>query len=207
MAFGNYTELGEVLKELQVSEHGEEFIELAPVAIEDHFRSRIQFRLNNCPVRSSEASVCETLIYPVLEEILLPYAQEMVIWSHLSVSEQGRLLGVPDYILAKRSPLSPLVRETPYAACVEAKRNDFEVGWAQCLAAMHALQRLNAPPERTLYGIVSDGFVWRFGRLRGQSFVRHPGDFSLYRLDELFAGLNYVFRACKQEIAAPATAA
>ena len=38
------------------------------------------------------------------------------------------------FFFAKRSPLGP-VRDRPYVLFVEAKKDDFDAGWGQCLAA------------------------------------------------------------------------
>jgi hypothetical protein len=54
-----------------------------------------------------------------------------------------KLSGFPEYILASRSPLGKIVFDKPYLLLVEAKQDNFEAGWAQCLAEMIAAQRLN----------------------------------------------------------------
>jgi hypothetical protein len=95
----------------------------------------------------------------------------------------------------------------PLAMIMEAKRNDFDLGWGQCLAAMHAGQTLNGDPQRILYGGVSDGRVWRFGKLQGQTFTQDVQDYTLSRLDELFAALNHVLKLCTEQVLSPAAAA
>jgi hypothetical protein len=50
---------------------------------------------------------------------------------------------------------------------VEAKKDDFEGGWGQCLAAMLAAQMINGDDQLILQGSVSNGDVWQFGRLQG----------------------------------------
>lgn len=207
MPFGTFKTIGETIRSLQVTEMHEEFVQLMPLAVSDYFRSELQFTLNTFPVQSSEWAVCENLIYPVLRETIKPYSEVLGLWSHVSLYGGDELLGVPDYIIAKRSPLSVNVMDTPFAMIMEAKRNDFDLGWAQCLAAMDAVQALNGDPNRTVYGGVSDGFIWRFGKLHGKTFSHHPQPYDLSRLDELFAALHHVFDLCKQQILTPAEAA
>jgi hypothetical protein len=207
MAFGDYKSLGEAIRVLQVTEVHEDFLEPQPYAISDHFRSSLDSTLQECPVSCSEVAVCENLVYPVLREVQRTYVQDLLIWSHVSWYQGKDLLGIPDYIIAKRSPLSIEVLSTPYAMIMEAKRNDFDAGWGQCLAAMHAARILNGPPERVIYGGVSDGFVWRFGKLEGPHFARHSQPYDLSRLDELFAVLNHLFSLCRQQVLIPAEAA
>jgi hypothetical protein len=207
MPFGDYKTLGEAIRVFQVTETLEELIQPVPLAVNDNFRSRLTIRLANSPVDCSEWAVCENLIYPVLDEVAQNYAEYITIWSHVSLYRDERLLGTPDYIIAKRSPLSIRVMDTPLAMIMEAKKNDFDMGWGQCLAAMHAAQRLNGDLQRIVYGGVSDGFIWRFGKLQGQTFVRHPQPYDLSRLDELFAALNHVLQLCKKQVLTPAAAA
>jgi hypothetical protein len=207
MPFGAYQSLGEAIRALQVTNVRETFIEPMPFPVNEYFRSRLEARLANNPVSCSEWAVCENLIYPVLDEVVQTYAEFLIVWSHVSLYHDGQLLGVPDYIIAKRSPLAPEVMDMPLAMITEAKRNDFDMGWAQCLAAMHAAQTLNGDPQRVLYGGVSDGFVWRFGRLQGQTFTRDPQDYTLSRLDELLAALSHVLQLCKEQVLTPAAAA
>ncbi|MFM6077487.1 MAG: hypothetical protein ACKPCI_03040, partial [Dolichospermum sp.] len=76
---------------------------------------------------------------------------------------------------------------------VEAKKDNFEEGWGQCLAELIAAQKLNNQPEQLLYGIVSNGKIWEFGQLREQDFIKNIQEYSISNLDKLFAGLNYVF--------------
>ncbi len=167
----------------------------------------MRFRLTDRAVDCSEWAVCENLIYPVLDEVIQNYAEYITIWSHVPLYHDGKLLGIPDYLIAKRSPLSIHVMDTPLAMIMEAKRNDFDLGWGQCLAAMHAAQTLNGDPQRVIYGGASDGFIWRFGKLQDQTFTRNVQDYTLSRLDELFAALNHVLQLCKEQVLSPAAAA
>lgn len=207
MPFGTYKTLGEALQALQITEMRTTFLQPKPVAVGDYFRSELDLTLRDFDVSCSEAAICESLLFPILREALKPYAAVLGLWSHVSLYRGAELLGVPDYILAKRSPLSLRVMETPFAMIMEAKKNDFDAGWAQCLSAMHAVQTLNGEPRRVVYGLVADGFVWRFGELRERTFTHHPPFYDLSRLDELLAALNQVFELCRQQVLSPASAA
>jgi hypothetical protein len=207
MAFAEYPTLGDAIQALRVTETEEEFIQPASFPVSDYFRTRLNFRMATWSVSRSETAVCEQLIYPVLEEVAVAYCDVLNLWSHVALYYEGKLLGTPDYVVAKRSSLSKEVLETPYAMIMEAKRNDFYWGWSQCLAAMRAAQTLNGTAERSVYGCVSDGRVWSFGKLQAHTFMRNRHDYSLTRLDELFAALNHMFQLCKEQVLAPAAAA
>jgi hypothetical protein len=207
MPFGDFKSLGDAIRQLQVTEIHEDFLTPKAYSINEYFRSWLERTLLDCPVSCSEFAVCENLIYPVLREVHRSYAKDLVVWSHASLFQGDRFLGVPDYIVAKRSPLSVEVMGPPIATIMEAKRNDFDAGWGQCLAAMQVAQTLNGPPMRVVYGGVSDGFVWRFGKLQRQTFSRHSQPYDLSRLDELVAVLNGLFELCRQQVLIPAEAA
>ena len=106
--------------------------------------------------------------------------------------------GFPDYFFSRRSPLGRVL-DQPYVLFVEAKSDDFDAAWAQCLAAMLAAQQLNEEPDQAIFGSVSSGESWYFGKLQGKSLLQDPRSYTLTHLDELFAALNYVFQQAKQE--------
>lgn len=207
MPFGSFKTLAEAIRALQVTEVREEFVMPLALPVSEYFRAELEVTLTHFDVDCSEWAVCENLLYPVLREVVKVYAKVLGLWSHVPLYNGQELLGVPDYIIGKRSPLSPRVMETPLAMIMEAKRNDFDAGWAQCLAAMDAVQLLNGDPQRIVYGAVSDGFIWRFGKLQGRTFAQHPQPYALARLDELCAALNHVLDLCKQQVLSPADAA
>jgi hypothetical protein len=207
MAFSNYETLGRALKDLQIAEVMEPWLAVEPVAPSDYFRSELDYRLREMAVDVSEQSICESLLFPVLAEGLKPFADTLALWSHATLYAGDQVLGVPDYFIAKKSPLSPKVLEMPLAMIMEAKRNDFALGWGQCLAAMHAAQLLNGEPQRVVYGGTSDGHIWQFAKLQANHLTRHPVEFTLSRLDELFGALHVLFELCKQQVLAPASAA
>jgi hypothetical protein len=207
MPFGNYRSLADALVALQLTEVEEPFIEPKPIAVSNTFRGHMDFLLRHFDATGSDAAICESLLFPVLWASLKPFVDVLGLWSHVPLYRGEQLLGVPDYFIAKRSPLSLRVPLTPCAIIMEAKKNDFDAGWSQCLAAMHAVQLLNGEPQRVIYGGVSDGMIWRFGKLHSQTFAQHPRLFQFYDLDELFAAWHHVMELCKQQVLSPAAAA
>jgi hypothetical protein len=207
MPFGAFHSLGDAILHFQVMELRERFVEPEPLPVNEYFRTELAFTLNTFDVECSEWAVCENLIYPVLRESVKRHADVLGLWSHIPLYKGEELLGVPDYIIGKRSPLSARVVERPFAMIMEAKRNDFDAGWSQCLAAMAAVQDLNGDASRVVYGGVSDGFQWQFAQLRERQFVREPFSYQLQRLDELLGALNNVLGKCREQVLSPATAA
>jgi hypothetical protein len=203
MAFGTYKSLREVALPHQISVTVAPFIEPIPLPVDGRFQSDLNFALVNIDVRASETSIGEFLIAPVLKEVWKPYSDSLLIWSHIPLSAGDELTGVPDYFFTRRSPLG-LIQDRPYVLVVEAKKDDFEAGWGQCLAAMLAAQKLNEQPGGLVYGCVSNGDLWQFGMLRGTSFTQELRAFVLSDLAGLFAAWNYVLARAKEQALAPA---
>ena len=103
--------------------------------------------------------------------------------------------GVPDYFISTRSELGKTVVGSPLILLVEAKKNDFEQGWGQCLAELVAAQKINDDAAFPVYGIVTDGTLWQFGRLIGDTFTQNRTDFALANLPILFGAVDSVFKA------------
>lgn len=198
--------IGEVVKEFQVRYTEAGFIQQLVFQISQYFREDLQLMMREAVVDNSEFAICENLIYPLLKEIWKQYRDRFIIWSHQSLNYDERLGGFPEYILARRSPLGKVVFDKPYLLLVEAKQDNFETGWAQCLAEMIAAQKLNGEPEIIIYGIVSNGRTWQFGKLEAEVFTPNTTFFTIQELDVLFGALNYVFQQCEVQLRSYVTA-
>ncbi|MEG4589468.1 hypothetical protein QUA54_30255 [Microcoleus sp. MOSTC5] len=192
-----YKTVGSVLKEFQITYTESNFIVETEFHVSDYFREDLEFTMREGVVDNSEFAICENLIYPVLKEVWKRYYSGFVLWSHQSLTYDQYLSGFPEYILAKRSVLGKVVFEQPYFLLVEAKQDNFENGWAQCLAEMIAAQRLNEKSEQEVFGIVSNGGIWQLGKLKSNVFTRNQMFYTIQELDRLFAAINYVFQQCE----------
>jgi len=89
---------------------------------------------------------------------------------------------------------------TPYILVSEAKKDEFEQGWGQCLMALKAAYMLNEKSgyQFEMYGIVSSGRVWEFGKYTpGNQFYR--SDAYTTGQPELILGiLEFIFAACEE---------
>lgn len=200
MTFSSYKSLGETLKEFQVTYTEENFIKEADFLISKYFREDLEFTLEAGVVDSTEFAICENIIYPILKEIWKIYASKFILWSHKYLNFDANLSGFPEYILARKSPLGKIIFDKPYFVLVEAKKDDFDGAWGQCLAEMIAAQRLNEMPDLTIFGITSNGSFWQFGKLKYASFTRNQMFYSIQELDKLFAAVNYVFQQCEAQL-------
>ncbi len=200
MAVHTFRTLEEVALESQIAIRFEPFVSPVARPVDPRFRDRLAFLRKHAPVNVSEEAVCEFFIAPILQELWIDYSDALTIWSHVALAADENLHGFPDYFFAKRSPLGP-VRDKPFVIFVEAKRDDFDAGWAQCLGAMLAGQRLNRPSEQSVHGGVSNGPVWYFGRLDGSILTQDSRAFTVDDLDGLFASLNYVLGEARKQAA------
>ena len=198
MPFGGFKSLGAVALAYQIVLRPDPFVQPVPMAVDEGFRRRLEFDRLNAPVTASEQAISEFLIFPVLREMWRAYSDSLMIWSHVAFGEALPLKGFPDYFFAKRSPLGRVL-DQPYVLFVEAKSDDFDAAWAQCLAAMLAAQQMNKQPDQVIFGSASSGEVWFFAKLEGKTLLQDPRLFTVSHLDELFSALNYVFQQAKQE--------
>ena len=198
MPFRTYRTLGEVLKKYQIMYQEDSFVipenrSVAP----DRLKEEIAFTRREIPYDISEAAICENIIYPVLREVWKQFAGTLTIWSHQPIELNEELSGIPDYIFAKKSVLGKIVFDAPYVAVVEAKRDDFTGGWAQCALEMYTMQQLNQD-TRLVFGVVSNGDTWEIGSLEAKTFYLYRERFDINALDDLFSALTHVLDSCKR---------
>ena len=198
MPFNTYKKISQVVSEFQIVYEEANFVAEKQTPVDERFQSELNLVLQEGAVDTSEYAACEKFIYPVLKEVWKPYREHLLLWSHPALTYDQTLSGVPDYVIAKRSPLGRVVFEKPYCIVVEAKQDDFEGGWSQCLAEMIAAQKINELPEQKVFGIVSNGKLWEFAYLQGRTFTKSPETYVLSDLARLLGALHYVFEQCQE---------
>jgi hypothetical protein len=199
MSFSSYKSLGETLKEFQITYTQANFITGVTFPILESFREDLEFMMREGVVDNSEFAVCENLVYPILKQVWKQYYTQFTLWSHQFLNCDAQLTGFPEYILARRSPLGKIVFDQPYFILVEAKQDNFDAAWGQCLAEMIAAQRLNQTPQ-IVVGITSNGSLWQFGKLENQLFTLNNTFYTIQELDKLFAAVNDVFQQCASQL-------
>lgn len=202
MPFTSYDSLAAVAQAHHIQCRRAEFIQPLPTALPDYFRADLAFNLRELAFESTEYGACETLIFPFLREIWKPFHDVLSLWSHEAIAFDQDLCGVPDYLVTRRSPLGPLIMGKPYLLVVEAKRDDFWRGWAQCAAAMLAAVKLNDSPDVVIHGIVTNGRLWEFARLHGHTFTQDVRGFALQDIDELAGAIHFALAQCRAQVVA-----
>ena len=173
----------------------DDFVKAEPSTPSAEFLRDFEFTREHINVFASEAARCEAIIFPVLKESYKAYADQYALWIKQSIGYDDVLNGTPDYFISTRSELGKTVVGSPLILLVEAKKNDFEQGWGQCLAELVAAQKINDDAGFPVYGIVTDGTLWQFGRLIGDTFTQNRTDFALANLPTLFGAVDSVFKA------------
>jgi len=200
MAFSEYKDVGQVQIEFNIKLEDEDFVFANSVDPPELFRREFEFTLENLPVFTSEGARTEAVIFPILREVYKNYNDKFILWIQKSFAYDAKLNGTPDYLIATKSPLGKTVLAKPLLGVVEAKKNDFEVGWAQCLAELVAIQKINADDETPIFGIVTDGERWQFGKFEKNLLTRHASSFVIDDLPELFGALHFIFQLISIDI-------
>ena len=200
MSFNQFKGLPDVLKKYSLVLQEIEWKEFPLITAPEILKTELEFTFANVPYNSSETAICENLIYPILKQAWKSYANVLAIWSQAPLNYNKELSGIPNYLIAKRSPLGRIVFDLPYIAVVEAKRDDFTGGWGQCGAEMVAMQGINGDVNLPVYGIVSNGEIWEFAQLERQTFTLYKQRIDVVNLDVLFSALVSLLESCKQRI-------
>jgi hypothetical protein len=200
MGLGRNRSLGETVQRFQTPYQIANFVEEFGFSIPEYFRQDWDLMLEESMVDNSEFAICQNLIYPILKEVWKSYRSKFLLWTQQYLHCDTTLSGFPEYILARRSPLGKVVFDKPYFVLVEAKQDNFDAGWGQCLAEMVAAQRLHGELQVTIYGIVSNGNLWEFGKLEADRFTKNRVFYTIQNLEQLFASVNFIFRQCELEL-------
>ncbi|MEM7533692.1 MAG: hypothetical protein AAF639_16025 [Chloroflexota bacterium] len=90
----------------------------------------------------------------------------------------------------------------PYIILCEAKKDDFEQGWGQCLMAAKASHMLNLQQGHNfdVHGIVSSGRVWEFGKYTTNNQFYKTDSYSILQLDTLLGVLDQIFTDCEANV-------
>lgn len=166
--------------------------------VSPYLEEEIEFNTTKLPYNISEASICEMVIFPVLKAVWKHFEKNLLLWSHKSIGKESDMSGIPDYILAKRSLLGR-VMDLPLLIMIEAKKDDFDGGWGQCVAQMVTAQSINNN-QTEIFGIVTNGDTWQFGKLEGRHFTKNKSFISLTELATLYNTLYYLFELCESKI-------
>ena len=206
MLYKNYKRVDEVLGEFDISYAEHSFIQMMETPVSENFEAEIKLTLSESVYKNSEAAIGETLIYPTLREVWKLYKKDLLLWSHQPLSYGDNRFVVPDYLIAKRSPMGNIFLEKPRLVIIGVKHESFEEAWIDCISDMMAARRANQTPKNEenlapVFGIVSNGIIWEFAILDTNYFVKEITIYTIQNLKLLFGAISYMFEQSKLAIA------
>lgn len=169
----------------------------------EFFKERIERLKRNFDLRSYEESK-KLLIDAYCEEVMEKTAS-LKIWKGGKL-ESDVLVGNADYVIAARQDYLEAPFLAVILASVEAKKDNFEQGLAQCLVEMQACQWENQQVGKDIdvLGIVTNGQGWIFYKLtridKGMNKVWESSLYSADLSDRLLGVIYYVFQQCEQNL-------
>lgn len=201
MAFSDYKDVAQVQKQFTIKYREENYLIAQDVELPPHFIKEFLFNRENIDIYTSEASRCEAIIFPILREVYKDYCHQYSLWIQKPLSYDNDLSGTPDYLIATKSILGKTVMGEPVLIIAEAKKNDFEQGWGQCLAELVTAQKINGDTSFSVHGIVTDGKLWEFGKLTEEIFIKNIAGYTVDNLPTLFGALHFIFQSSTAVVA------
>jgi hypothetical protein len=191
MSYGKFNTIEEVARKFDIEVANKTaFVSQKEIKILDTLLVILTENINDDISFINETTICERIISPILNIVSRNYEQ-LNVWSHVSynIDETKGLVGEPDYLIAPRTKYGSMAK--PSLCVIEAKRDDFDKGWAQAMAEMVASSLLDA---KICYGIVTTGKIWEFGKLENNVFTIDPISISATdNLPKTFNTLNWMF--------------
>ncbi len=176
--------------------------EIPSEAIEpsDFFQARLERLSEVFDLQSYEESK-KLLIDAICEEAIYGF-KSLKVWKGAQLADETTS-GFVDYLVARQKRYL----EALFLCVVEAKKDDFEQGLAQCLVEMKACQFNNQAIGVVceVMGIVTNGSGWQFYRLRLDGTVDESELYSTGNMADLLGRLRYVFDRCDRQLKEPET--
>ncbi|NJL88716.1 MAG: hypothetical protein HC916_02100 [Coleofasciculaceae cyanobacterium SM2_1_6] len=161
----------------------------------DFFNQRLERLHRTFDLRTYEES--KKLLIDAFCEEAMEGIEKLKIWKGGKI-ESDFLVGNADYLIAERQDYL----DTPFLCIVEAKRDDFEQGLAQCLVEMQACQWENnqAGKHLDVLGVVTNGQGWIFYKLTLAGVVHETRTYIADEAPQLLGALHHIFQECEKNI-------
>ncbi len=200
MAYSKFT-LDSIEKKFGILNHVEHlFFEVLPLEPSEWLKNALQIA-QELPIKSEKAK-SEAIVFPILVELRNRNDKYFTIHSGdtLDADASKDLDGECDFILAKDSGTFNI--NFPIFQLLEAKKNDTDIGVAQCAAQMVGAKVFNENKGvklEKIYGCVTTGREWLFMRLEDKIYIDKK-IYSLERIEELLGIFQYIINYYKTVI-------
>jgi len=156
------------------------FPNLAPAEISPDLVRRVTIGLELAQGLNCEKGRSEFVIAPFLLDLWTSAGNTFGLFSgyELSIDSERGLNGVCDFLLSRGHFLYLL--RAPVLAVVEAKNDNVNSGFGQCIATMLAARMFNEKSGRNgpVYGLSTTGAQWKFFRLDGDVLTLDRADYN-----------------------------
>jgi hypothetical protein len=166
-----------------------------PLEPSNFFQERLRRLEQSFDLQGYEESK-KLLVDAICEEAILE-TEHLRIWKGAQL-ESDVLTGYVDYLIAERKRFL----DTPLLCIIEAKKDDFEKGLAQCLVEMQACQWQNRQVNREIdvFGIITNGTTWQFYKLATTGEVHESKPHAIGDMNLVLGLLRYVFQLCEKNL-------
>jgi hypothetical protein len=197
MKFSEFKNNSEMLAYFDLKVEKAEFLnfqDIPDITIPTHLKEDLLFVLNNRGDTDMEFYACEFLISPLLKEAWKrnPKAK---LFSHPRIVYEDAVL-IPDYVVTPKDKTGVDTFQKPLLITVEAKHDDYDLGWSDAYKQLIVARLLNQNNEIPIYAIVSIGKGWEFGKLDGKIIHKHPLGIGLDNPNKLLGVLDFIFADC-----------
>lgn len=182
----------DAFKEIGITQLNSWKIDFASTPASDFFQQHLE-RLRCFDLGSSEEAK-KLLIDAFLVEALQNF-KRLKAWKGVAL-ESETMIGAADYLIAEHRAYL----EAPLLCVVEAKKDDFEQGAAQCLVEMKACRWINQQLEMAIdiLGIVTNGETWKFYKLTIENEAFESQPYAIGDIEAVLGVLKAVFQICEQ---------
>ncbi len=171
-------------------------IEFSPKKPSEYYLTTVKKLKAHFDLSLSEAAKL-LLIDAVLLEAIDKFPQ-LKVWKEATLQTDS-LTGIVDYLIAPQGK----VYQAPLLCVVEAKKDDFEKGLAQCLTEMYACLLYNQPHHQfPIYGIITNGSLWQFYYLDLDKTCYESVAYSEAQIADILGILHEILTACENNILA-----
>ncbi len=182
MAYTDFKTLAQVEKELKVNikQASKLYVDIKPIELSSWFIETMDLSYDLAININTEAARQSLIVDNVLIELKKKLPISLFIKKYFNVDASKGLTGNPDGLVCNH--LDELEIKAPVIVLVEAKNNDINLGFPQCIAEMIAAALFNNKANivrNTIYGVVTDGISWRFIKLNDNTVTidRHTYPF------------------------------
>jgi hypothetical protein len=197
MKFADFKNNSEILLYFGLQIQSSEFIDfetITPIETPVHLKKEIQFAIAERGNTDMEFYACEFLIAPVLREVWMRNSR-VKLFSHPQIKYEDLVL-IPDYVVTPKDRTGANTFQKPLLITVEAKNDDFELGWSDAYKQLIVARYLNKNEEIPIYAMVSIGKAWEFGKLDKKIIYRHPATVGIDNPNKLLGILDFIFADC-----------